>query len=208
MTTTRTTDSGVRARALRTAALLLSYPDAQLLPLLASAAPLCGAAAQPLVRFVEYLRQVSSEDACSTYVDTFDLRRRCCLYLTYYTHGDTRKRGVALLRFSQAYRSAGFEVAEGELPDHLGVVCEFAAAEPDSGGRLLADHRVGIELLRMALAEAGSPYLDVVDGIRAVLPDPAPRDLQQAIALAQSGPPAEEVGLEPFGPPELMGGRR
>ena len=35
---------------------------------------------------------------------TFDLRRRCCLHLTYYTHGDTRKRGLALVRFKQAYR--------------------------------------------------------------------------------------------------------
>jgi nitrate reductase delta subunit len=65
----------------------------------------------------------------------------------------------------------------------------------------------------MALAEAGSPYLSVVDTVRAALPDPAPRDLEKALALARSGPPAEEVGLEPFGPPEIvapggMGGRR
>ena len=41
------------------------------------------------------------------YVETFDLRRRCCLYLTYYTYGDTRKRGMALLQFKHLYRGPG-----------------------------------------------------------------------------------------------------
>jgi nitrate reductase delta subunit len=60
----------------------------------------------------------------------------------------------------------------------------------------------------MALADAGSPYVDVLDVIRAVLPEPAPRDLDRALALARSGPPEEEVGLEPFAPPEYMGAQR
>ena len=65
-----------------------------------------------------------------------------------------------------------------------------------------------VELLRMALSDAGSPYVDVLDALRAVLPDPAPADLDRALALARTGPPGEEVGLEPFAPPEYMGGRR
>ena len=43
------------------------------------------------------------------YVETFDLRRRCCLYLTYFTHGDTRKRGMALLQFKHLYGRAGHD---------------------------------------------------------------------------------------------------
>jgi len=43
---------------------------------------------------------------------------------------------------------------------------------------------------------------------RALLPEPAPADLARALDLARSGPPAEEVGLEPFAPPEYMGARR
>jgi len=141
-------------------------------------------------------------------VDTFDLRRRCCLYLTYYSCGDTRKRGMALLQFTAAYRVAGFELIAGELPDHLAVLCEFTAAAPERGRALFRRHRAGLELLRTALDEAQSPWLHVVDAIRAVLPDAAPRDLQRALELARTGPPAEEVGLEPFAPPEYMGGRR
>src|SRR6266705_2576920 len=114
----------------------------------------------------------------------------------------------ALLRFTAAYRAAGFELASGELPDHLAVLCEFAAAEPDRGRALFRQHRAGVELLRTALDEAGAPWLHVVDAVRAVLPGAAPRDLRRALHLARTGPPAEEVGLEPFAPPEYMGGRR
>ena len=155
-----------------------------------------------------HVRSTSAGELTRHYVETFDLRRRCCLYLTYYAFGDTRKRGMALLRFTHAYRAAGFTIGSAELPDHLAVVCEFAARRPEPGLRLLRENRAGIELLRLALADVQSPYLDVIDLVRAVLPEPAPRDLQQALELARSGPPAEEVGLEPFAPPEYMGARR
>jgi nitrate reductase delta subunit len=115
---------------------------------------------------------------------------------------------MALLQFTAAYRAAGFELAGGELPDHLAVLCEFTAAAPEPGLALFRRHRAGLELLRTALADAAAPWLAVVDAVRAVLPEPAPRDLQRALDLARSGPPAEEVGLEPFAPPEYMGGRR
>jgi nitrate reductase delta subunit len=197
-----------QARALRVAAQLLAYPDQDLyerVPLLRDASAHTGPAAPELAKFLHDLESLPLSTAQTRYVDTFDLRRRCCLYLTYYSYGDTRKRGMALLRFTHAYRAAGYELDASELPDHLAVVCEFAAAAPNDGLRLFREHRAGVELLRLALADARSPYVHVVDAIRAVLPDPAPRDLERALALAQSGPPAEEVGLEPFGPPELHG---
>jgi nitrate reductase delta subunit len=115
---------------------------------------------------------------------------------------------MALLRFTAAYRAAGFELTGGELPDHLAVLCEFTAAAPKPGLALFRAHRAGLELLRAALAEASSPWRHVADAIGAVLPEPAPRDLRRALDLARTGPPAEEVGLEPFAPPEYMGGRR
>jgi nitrate reductase delta subunit len=199
--------------ALQAVGLLLGYPSEELrglLPVVAAGAEALPApAAQPLLRLTSWLETTPLAACQAAYVDTFDLRRRCCLYLSYYSHGDTRKRGMALLRFSHAYRARGAEFAAGELPDHLTVVCEFAATvDLAQGLRLLAENRAGIELLRTALAEAASPYLDAIDALRAVLPEPAPRDLEKALLLAQTGPPAEEVGLEPYGPPESMGGRR
>jgi nitrate reductase delta subunit len=201
-----------RRRGLQAAALCLEYPDADwrrhLMLLEQTANSLPDGAATQLRGFLAWVAQTSPEDATRHYVDTFDLRRRCCLYLTYYSFGDTRKRGMAILRFTHAYRSAGFTLATDELPDHLAVVCEFAARDLDAGRVLFAEHRAGLELLRLALDDAASPYLAVVDLIRELLPEPAPHDVQKALDLARIGPPAEEVGLEPFAPPETIGARR
>lgn len=203
---------GHLAPGIQAASLALGYPDEELLarlPLLRAAARgLPGGTGAHLSAFCDHVASTPLEELAVHYVDTFDLRRRCCLYLTYYSHGDTRKRGMSLLEFRAAYRVAGMELASEELPDHLAVVCEFTARHPERGLRLLRRHRAGLELLRMALAEAESPYVDVVDLVRALLPDATPRDLDAALALARSGPPAEEVGLEPFAPPDYMGGRR
>jgi len=191
------------------AALCLEYPDDEWrghLPLLAQAAATLPRG--PLARFVAHAQASEAAAMTLAYVETFDLRRRCCPYLTYYAFGDTRKRGMALLRFTTAYRTAGFTVTSGELPDHLGVVCEFTARRPEQGTALLTENRAGLELLHLALTDSGSPYADVTGTVRALLPDPAPRDLDRALELARSGPPAEDVGLEPFAPPEYLGARR
>ena len=93
------------------------------------------------------------------FVETFDHTRRGCLYLTYFTTGDTRKRGVALVRLKQAYRRAGVELTSGELPDHLAVVLEFGAtADIEAAWRILNDYRASIEVLRISLQEKNSPW--------------------------------------------------
>ena len=204
-----------RVAALQAASLLLGYPDADLyarLPLLEHAAgQLPAAAGEPLARMVAHLQATPPDEAERAYVDLFDLRRRCCLYLTYYAFGDTRKRGMALLRFTHAYKAAGWELVSDELPDHLAVVLEFAStADADAGRRLLLDHRAGVELLRLALVDADSPYADVLRAVCATLP-PLRGDETEAVArLAAEGPPVEEVGLSPFTMPELAteGARR
>ena len=202
-----------QALTLQAVSVLLAYPDAALFERLPLVEAACDAmpekAREHVRRFCGHLRDTPQDALQQTFVETFDLRRRCALYLTYFTHGDTRKRGMALLRFTHLYRSSGVELGGEELPDHLGVLCEFAAtADLPRGLRLLGENRAGIELLRSALEELRSPYVDIIDALRAILPDAAPRDLEKALELARTGPPEEEVGLEPFGPPELMGGRR
>lgn len=206
-------DDTATATALRAASLLLGYPDDALVAavpaLVAAAGRVPPGGAQPLRRLAGHIAATPLERLQADYTDTFDLRRRCCLYLTYFSHGDTRQRGMALLRFSHAYRTAGAEFLGGELPDHLAVVCEFAATTDLALGlRLLNENRAAVELVRTALAEQRSPWADALDLVRSVLPDASTRDIDKALALARSGPPEEEVGLEPFGPPELMGARR
>ena len=109
-----------------------------------------------------------------TYVDAFDLSRKHALYLSYWTDGDTRRRGEVLAAFKQRYRDSGFLVdTRGELPDFLPLVLEFAAiADPDDG-RLLqavpAEHRAAPA---RADARPPAPYADVAGGR---LRDPAGR---------------------------------
>ena len=77
--------------------------------------------------FLGHLETTPLRELQEDYVETFDNRRRCNLFLTYFAHGDTRKRGMALLRFKQTYLQSGFELSDSELPDHLCVVLEYAA---------------------------------------------------------------------------------
>ncbi len=139
------------------------------------------------------------------YVETFDLRRRASLHLTYYAHGDTRERGMALLRLKKLYRAAGLPMSTSELPDHLTVMLAFAALAPEGHGEaLLAEHRPAIELLRLSLHDLDSPYGHLLDAIAACLPPLSVRDRAEVARLAREGPPDEAVGLEPYGPPEAM----
>jgi nitrate reductase delta subunit len=156
-------------------------------------------------RFLGWLRATPPNQVAQHYVETFDLRRRSTLYLTYYRHGDTRKRGMAMVTFKAAYRDAGFSPDGDELPDYLPMVLDFATLCP-RGERLLTAHRADLELLRRALAQDESPYTDVVAAVAVALPKLGKRDLGQVRAAWESGPPREEVGLEPFAPPEYLTG--
>jgi nitrate reductase delta subunit len=195
------------------ASMLLGYPDTELrdrLPELSEAVvSLPAETGGPLAALVEHLAGTDPIVVEQDYVETFDLRRRCSLYLTYYAYGDTRKRGQALLTFKHAYRKAGLVLDEGELPDHLSVVLEFAAtADLAAGRKLLLDHRAGLELLALALRDARSPYAAAVEAVTATLPRLRGDEQAAVRRLVAEGPPEEEVGLEPFAPPEYMGARR
>ncbi len=195
----------------QSASLLLGYPDARLLaqlPLVRDAAArLPEQLGGPLLEVVDHLGRSELAQLQETYVETFDTRRRCNLFLTYFAHGDTRKRGVALLRFKQTYLRSGFVLdaqpdSGQELPDHLCVVLEYAATVDQAlGWGLLLDHRAGLELLRIALREQASPWAGAVEAVSGTFP-PLRGDERDAVrALAAEGPPAEEVGLTPYGAP-------
>lgn len=205
------------------ASYLLSYPDAALLerlPLLRRAIAECptgtgGArgwrgrrrapALDPaglagLGTALEHLESTGLRELERAYVETFDLSRKHALYLSYWTDGDTRRRGEVLGRFKQAFRDSGLMVTPGgELPDYLPMVLEFAAlADPVHGRELLIEFRPSLEMLRLALEEHGSSYAPVVSAVCSTLPGASPADRQAVMAMAGVGPPAESVGLEPY----------
>jgi nitrate reductase molybdenum cofactor assembly chaperone NarJ/NarW len=192
----------------QTQSLLLSYPDEQFAQRLALAGRVACAlpdsVARPMLRFTAHAEQTAPADLAAAYVATFDHRKRCCLYLTYYAHGDTRKRGIGLLRLKQTYTAAGWSLGDDELPDHLAVVLEFAATDPATGVRLLSEHRAGLELLRLALNDEGSPWAHVLDSVSATLPALAGDDREAVMRLAAEGPPEEQVGLDPYASPVFL----
>ncbi|MER7762199.1 nitrate reductase molybdenum cofactor assembly chaperone [Streptomyces sp. NPDC097619] len=187
---------------------LLQYPGDRFhdeLPRLRAA--LTGASPEPaalLRAFLDETETLAPLALCERYTNTFDTRNRRCLYLTWWTDGDTRRRGLSLVRLKRIYRDFGLEYAGEELPDFLPVALEFAALREEAGTELLQEHRAGLELLRLALAESGGPYAPVLTAVCATLPGPSPETKAEARALAASGPPQELVGagtaLEPFGP--------
>ncbi len=201
-----TLDPAHRAMVWQAVSLLLDYPSEELVD---RAALLRSALAEVperhtagLTAFLDLLQASPLQDLQADYVDTFDVTRRCALHLTYFTEGDTRKRGVALVRFKQAYRAAGVELDAAELPDHLPVLLEFGAMhDGEVAWRLLNDHRVGIELLARALHQRDSRWAPVLDALRSTLPQ-LDGDAEVALRrLIAEGPPSEDVGLDtsPYG---------
>ncbi|WP_213452037.1 nitrate reductase molybdenum cofactor assembly chaperone [Rhizomonospora bruguierae] len=201
---------GWRSVAARAASLLLRYPDEPVLdalPLVAAAlADLPAPVAGPLGAVAAHRAGADPIRLRADYVELFDFRRRCCLHLTYYTCGDTRRRGEALVGFAAGYRAAGLAVVDGELPDYLPAVLDLAAA--DRGGwRLLRENRIGLDLLAEALTREQSVYRHAIEAVRETLPAARPADLAAAARLARTGPPDEQVGLEPYGPLNPTGSR-
>ena len=155
------------AVAWQSASLLLGYPEEELLGELemirAASHELPPAIGEPIRDVVVHLESRPLTESQAEYVETFDNRRRNSLFLTYFAHGDTRKRGVALLRFKQTYLRSGFVLDAdsehgGELrldPGEEGGV--RAAAVAEEVARLEVPDPVPI---RAAIA------LQVIDGIR------------------------------------------
>lgn len=182
---------------------LLWYPDealAKRVPDIRSAIQdLPAEATQPLTDFLAWMSAQDPLELAKEYVQTFDMKRKACPYLTYWTHGDTRNRGMAILHFKQAYLAAGFDPGDAELADHIAVVLEFAAiGDPLTGDALLAEHRGPIGLLRSALESMGSPYALVLQAVETTLPEMTPEIAERMAAIATAGPPQELVGLEPY----------
>ena len=187
-------------------AVCLAYPERDVIATsgllraaLAEAAPRQAESFEPLLAYWN-----SSDLAAiqTHYVDVFDLSRKHSLYLSYWTDGDTRRRGEVLAAFKQRYRRSGFLVdTRGELPDYLPMVLEYAAiVDAVDGAALLQQYRCSLELLRLALVERGTPYAGVLTAVCGTLPGPSPADRKAVMAMAAAGPPIEMVGVEPRGP--------
>ena len=181
---------------------LLAYPDDALLEALPELGEACAvlprSERRALEPVLEGLATAPLPELRRTYVETFDFDRRCGLHLTYHVHGDRRQRGLELVRLKRRYAEAGVVLDGTELPDYLPVMLEFSSLRPEDGRELLTSFRGVLELIRAALHDRGSLYAGVLDALCAALPQPTAAQLREARRLAEEGPPAELVGLEPF----------
>lgn len=191
------------------AALVLSYPDEALLeqlPVIRDAVAEVGASAHfaPLLTHLEGTGEPIAERLMRLrpfHVQEFDLSRRHAMHLTYWTDGETRRRGEEIAAFKRAYRESGLTFdTGGELPDYLPIVLEFAVASP-AGKQLLAKYRGSIELLRLGLEDDNLPHAGVVAAICGTLPGPAPKSRADVHAMVKQITPTESVGIELLGYP-------
>lgn len=190
--------------------LLLQYPEADLY----AARNEIAAAVEALPKsrsksrienFLNYWLSTPLTEQQQRYVETFDFDKRASLYLSFHGYGDRRQRGMAMVRLKNAFATSGLPLNEGELPDYLPVLLEYAALAPkELGLGALGELRAEIELVRSRLHDRNSPYTALLDAVSSLLGHAGAETMERVRRLAVEGPPREEVGLEPFGPPETM----
>lgn len=188
------------------AAMVLTYPDEELigrLDLIESS--IAGTTSAHLfAETLTHLRSWKLRELQEFHVQEFDLSRRHAMHLTYWTDGDTRRRGEVLAAIKQTYRDSGLMVdLDGELPDYLPMVLEFAArGDHERGMALLNTYRASLELLRLGLKKDKLPQEGVVEAICRQLPGPlaASRSEVQKLygATFLDAPPIEQVGLDTY----------
>ena len=189
---------------LRALAFLLRYPDAGMRGHLGEVIDAVRAeAALPASRIAELGRladRLAGADPLAVegdYVDTFDRGRRTALNLFEHVHGDSRDRGPAMIDLAQTYERAGLFLADGELPDHLTVVLEFASTQPPKQARaFLAETAHIVRAIFSALRTRSSPYASVLAAVLELAGERV-----EAVELAPE-PSLDEAWAEP----EAFGG--
>jgi nitrate reductase delta subunit len=189
---------------LRALAALLRYPDAELRAhagelrdALRDERALVTSRLAELDRLLDRLGRAEPFQVDADYVDTFDRSRRTALHLFEHVHGDSRERGPAMVDLAQTYERTGLLLGEGELPDYLPVLLEFASTQPAKEARaFLGETAHIVRAIFSALLERKSPYASVLAAVLDLAGERAERvDL-----------PAEPTLDEAWAEPEAFGG--
>ena len=103
------------------------------------------------------------------WIALFDRSRRLGLHLHEHTYGESRDRGMAMVRLMQLYRLHGLELAKGEIPDYLPAFLEFLSLVPlASARRMLADAVAILLILAERLEAKGSVYAPLLQALAAL----------------------------------------
>lgn len=158
---------------LRVLAHLLSYPDASLREHLGEMRDalhderaLGAGRLTELDALIDRLRSGRAMDIEAAYVEMFDRGRGTALHLFEHVHGDSRDRGPAMVDLIKTYEQAGLYIGEGELPDHLTVVLEYASTQPPAQAReFLREVAHILQVIFSALLKRESPYASVLAAV-------------------------------------------
>lgn len=185
---------------LRVLALLLQYPDAQLRGHLQEMRTALHAARivgrqrlAELDALIDGQLAHSAIDAEADYVQLFDCGRATSLHLFEHVHGDSRDRGPAMIDLAKTYEAAGLYLAEGELPDYLPVVLQYASTQPPAQARsFLAEMAHIFNAIFNALDKRESRYASVLGALIEIAGETA-----RAAAVAPDEP-IDESWVEPM----------
>ena len=184
---------------LRVLAHLLSYPDAELREHLAemrdalrTERALSSGRLAELDVLLDRLGSPRTLDTEANYVELFDRGRGPALHLFEHVHGDSRDRGPAMIDLIKTYEEAGLYLGEGELPDHLTVVLEYASTQPPAqAAAFLREIAHILQVIFSALLKRQSPYASVVAAVLDLAGEKA-----QAVKLPDE-PELDETWEEP-----------
>ncbi|MEK0084185.1 nitrate reductase molybdenum cofactor assembly chaperone [Benzoatithermus flavus] len=128
------------------------------------------------------------------WIALFDRSRRLGLHLHEHTYGESRDRGMAMVRLMQLYRLHGLELVKGEIPDYLPAFLEFLSLVPlASARRMLADAVAILLILAERLEAKGSPYAALFTVLAALSDRKAASEELEAL---RSAAPPEVDSLE------------
>ncbi len=184
---------------LRVLARLLSYPDAAQREHLVSMREALHAeralGPERLADLDALIAAIAASDAIDAeadYVQLFDSGRRTSLHLFEHVHGDSRDRGPAMIDLAQTYEKAGLYLAEGEMPDHLPVVLEYASTQPAREAQaFLGEMGHILHAIFGALDQRESRYAGAVAALLELAGETArPRAVPE-------DPPIDEIWAEP-----------
>jgi nitrate reductase molybdenum cofactor assembly chaperone NarJ/NarW len=147
-----------------------------------------------LIPLLDRLGDTDLMELQEDWVALFDRSRRLGLHLHEHTYGESRDRGMAMVKLMQLYRLHGLELAKGEIPDYLPAFCEFLSlVPPPSARRMLADAVAILQILAERLEAKASPYAAILTALAALSDRSAASDELDALRNAA---PAEIDSLE------------
>ena len=115
--------------------------------------------------FTQWASSLSLTKLQAEYVNNFDMTAENSLYLTYHLFDEQdRDRGPALIQLAELYKSTGFEIGDGELPDYLPLILEYVSTMGDdtSARAFLQQTSQAAEIIASNLEKNESPYAPLV----------------------------------------------